>query len=767
MNNLNKFIKSFKVETIDRIMVASLYALSIRSVIATIFLSFLLTYYFYPVLEAKIVWWNFFVILVSLIRLYLANTFHKKEEKYHIKTWYYLFIFLTFFSALLFSILGFGTIFYVDDVHQIFIIAILLGFTSGAMNSLSPDVRIVIGYLSIIFLPLIAALATFGTTMHMVLVFLAILYLVMQIIVILNAYSQGLDIELKKEKIYKEQLKIDKKEEALEYFFEQAPIGVFSYDLELNVTDCNRSFLELFGLQREDIIGRNLEELPDKRPMNTIRGALSKGIQRYVGPYRSLKGLEFWVEAKCFPIYKEDNTVIGGIGLLENKTKEHTALKDLKHLAQHDPLTSLLNRRGLKEYMYEFMQKEEHSYLYSILIYLDLNKFKHINDSLGHKVGDKLLISISNRLKIYIKDACLVSRFGGDEFIVVSPLIAKSMEDAEKESKDCIDRIQKAFNDTFTVDDMNLSISTSLGVVIIEPHTSNIDEIIRYADIALYQAKKSTTDYTSFYDTKLDKERKQLFILQHDLGNAGKNKELKFYLQPLVTMKEDKLVAAECLLRWEHPELGLLYPNVFIPMAIETGLISDVTWWIIKEVCSYISELKRQNIWNLDYISINVNAKQLLLNHFVEEFLEIIEKNGLKTSDVMIEITERSIIDNFEDTQDIITALRNKGVKCAIDDFGIGYSSLSYLKKLSFDTLKIDMEFIKDIENRPDDIILVKTILEIGKQYHYHIVVEGIEEEKQKELLLEIDEDLIYQGYFFSKAIPCEVFTEKYLEDKI
>jgi len=216
MNNLNKFIKSFKVETIDRIMVASLYALSIRSVIATIFLSFLLTYYFYPVLEAKIVWWNFFVILVSLIRLYLANTFHKKEEKYHIKTWYYLFIFLTFFSALLFSILGFGTIFYVDDVHQIFIIAILLGFTSGAMNSLSPDVRIVIGYLSIIFLPLIAALATFGTTMHMVLVFLAILYLVMQIIVILNAYSQGLDIELKKEKIYKEQLKIDKKEEALE-----------------------------------------------------------------------------------------------------------------------------------------------------------------------------------------------------------------------------------------------------------------------------------------------------------------------------------------------------------------------------------------------------------------------------------------------------------------------------------------------------------------------------------------------------------------------
>jgi EAL domain-containing protein (putative c-di-GMP-specific phosphodiesterase class I) len=202
-------------------------------------------------------------------------------------------------------------------------------------------------------------------------------------------------------------------------------------------------------------------------------------------------------------------------------------------------------------------------------------------------------------------------------------------------------------------------------------------------------------------------------------------------------------------------------------MAIETGLISDVTWWVIEEVCRYIAELKKENIWSLDYISINVNAKQLLLNHFVEEFLEIIAKNGLKTSDIMIEITERSIIDNFEDTQDVITALRQEGVKCAIDDFGIGYSSLSYLKKLSFDTLKIDMEFIKDIENRPDDIVLVKTILEIGKQYHYHIVVEGIEEERQKELLLEIDKDLIYQGYLFSKAIPCEAFTEKYLTESV
>ena len=199
-------------------------------------------------------------------------------------------------------------------------------------------------------------------------------------------------------------------------------------------------------------------------------------------------------------------------------------------------------------------------------------------------------------------------------------------------------------------------------------------------------------------------------------------------------------------------------------MAIETGLISDITWWVIDEVCQYIASLKKENLWTLNYISINVNAKQLLLNHFEKEFLGLLENYELDTADIMIEITERSIIDNFEDTQDVINALRKKGVKCAIDDFGIGYSSLSYLKKLSFDTLKIDMEFIKDIKHRPDDVRLVKTILDIGKLFNYHIVVEGIEEEEQKELLLAIDKDLLYQGYIFSKPVPCEMFAEKFLK---
>ena len=766
MDYLNTLSKIFHYKHIDRFMVSQLYALSQKSLAAIIVFSLILCYVLYPSLSTAIVVWEGMVILLAVFRIYLATIEKHYPSKFEMLTWYKIFVTLAFSTATLIALLGSFGLFYLDDVQQIFVVAALIGLTAGAMSSLFPDVRIVVGYISIILIPLIVTLLFIDGEMHVILAFLVTVYFVSQIIIVLNTYRQNRELDKRKEEVYQEQLELLKKEEALDYFFEQAPIGIFSYDIDLNVTESNQSFLDLFGLTKEEMIGSSLRTLPDQRPLE----ALEKGLhfaETYSGSYISRKGLELWVEIQCFPVHDYYKNIVGAVCLMENKTKEHEAIQDMRYLASHDPLTSLLNRRGLNEYVHDFMKTEKHTYLYSLLVYLDLNKFKQVNDSLGHKAGDKLLISIAERLKIFVKESCLISRYGGDEFIVVSPFVADTEEGAEAESKLCIAQIKKAFMDPFHIDDMKLSIKTSLGIVVIEPNIMNIDEIIRYADIAMYQAKKSASNHISFYDTALDNERKKLFTLQHDLLYASGKNELKVYLQPLVRMRDDKVLAAESLLRWEHPSLGFLLPDEFIPIAIETGLISEITWWLIEEICQYIYGLKEQNIWDLNYISVNVNAKQLLLNHFVDEFIGILSKYDLESSDILIEITERSIIDNFEDTQDVINALREEGIRCAIDDFGIGYSSLSYLKKLSFDTLKIDMAFIRDIENGADDIALVRTILEIGKQFNYNIVVEGIEEEKQKELLLEIDKDLVYQGFLFSKPIPVEKFTEKYLDQKV
>ncbi|WP_296823876.1 EAL domain-containing protein [Sulfurovum sp.] len=761
-----KIIQLKTVLPIDYKMVSSLNALSEKSLFVVIILGIITSYFLYPALGFKIILWNILLLAVVSYRLFSAVSFRKNHKKYSLRTWYRKFAISAFLTAALFGALAFIVIPYDDNIQlHLFVIIILLGLSGGSSTALAPDHRIAITYVMIIMLPLFVSMLIRGTGLHLIMAMLIIIYTISKAMMAIQDFKQRRKISQQEKQILTVKKALQEKQDMLYHFVEEAPLAIFSYDMDLHIIDTNDALLKLLKTTKKKIIGLDLMTLPDTRVVDTMKKALHQGSQVYRGPYNSVQGLDLWVEIICFAVNDAEGNVIGGTGIIEDKTKEHTALAELEFLAKHDLLTSLFNRRGLKEYMESFMQKEQHKHSYSLLFYLDLNKFKHINDSLGHKAGDELLVAIADRLKKFVKKECIVSRFGGDEFILVSPFVSENLLETQIEAQDCIKRIQKAFSSPFVVDDMNLSMQTSIGIVAIEPNNSDIEEIIRHADIAMYLAKKSGNTHTSYYNTELDNERKKLFLLQHDLVNAAENGQLQLYLQPMVSMEHENLVAAECLLRWNHPVHGLLSPNEFIPIAIETGLISELTWWLVEEICKLIYQLKKKNIWKVNYVSINIDAKQLLVSHFVKEFLSKLGKYDLKTSDILIEITERSIIDNFDDTQDVINTLRNKGIKCAIDDFGTGYSSLSYLKKLSFDTLKIDREFVKDIQNRPDDIALIKMILAIGKLFNYHIVVEGIEEEKQKELLLQVDKDLIYQGFLFSEPLSAKAFTEKYLQN--
>lgn len=765
MNVLEKIDQLKTLLPIDYKLVSSLYALSERSLLVLVILSIISSYFLYPALGFKIILWNFLLLGFIFYRLFCAISFKKNPEKYSLKSWYRKFSVSAFITGFFFAILSFLVFSYNDNIQeQLLIIIILVGLIAGSSTAFSPDYRIEIGYIMIVMIPLFINILIQGTELYLIIAILIIIFLAAKIVMVMQEYKQHCKITQQEEQIKKVKKALKEKQNLLYHFVEEAPLAIFSYDTNLRILDGNATLLKLLKSTKDQVTGFDLATLPDApRVLKIMEKALHHGPQVYNGPYNSVQGLDLWIESKCFAFNNNEGEVIGGFGIIDDKTKEHSAISELEFLVKHDILTTLLNRRGLEEYLNTFLRKEEHKSFYSLLFYLDLNKFKNINDTLGHKTGDELLIAIGNRLTQLVKKECIISRFGGDEFIVVSAFVSQSITETLHKAKECIGRIQKVFADPFIINDMSLSIRTSIGIVTIEPNTSNIDEIIRHADIAMYQAKKSHDDYTSYYNMRLDKERKKLFILQHDLVNATKNNQLKPYFQPLVSMKEDNLIAAECLLRWEHPIEGLLSPNEFIPLAIETGLISDITWWLVEYVCKYISKLKQDNIWSLNYISINIDAKQLLVNHFVKEFLSKLNQYGLKTSDIMIEITERSIIDNFEDTQGVIDALHNEGIKCAIDDFGTGYSSLSYLKKLSFHTLKIDREFVKDLGENPKEVELMDTILDIGRQFDYNIVIEGIENEQQKKILLDIDEDLIYQGYYFSKPLHADEFTKKFL----
>jgi len=258
-------------------------------------------------------------------------------------------------------------------------------------------------------------------------------------------------------------------------------------------------------------------------------------------------------------------------------------------------------------------------------------------------------------------------------------------------------------------------------------------------------------------------ERQELTALQQDLNHAIDNGELELYYQPIVNIKDDKLNAVEALIRWNHPKKGLIMPDKFIPMATESGLINRVGWWVANEVCRQLSIWQDKDLIDFEYIAININARQLHEIDFAKHVESCIVKYNIDPSLIKLEVTETTLIDSFTKTQQIIKDLKNIGVECNIDDFGTGYSSLSYLKKLSFKVLKIDRVFINEVLLNEDDLELVKSIIGIGKQFNYKVIVEGIETQEQRKKILEIDDSVCYQGFLCSKAIPASEFEEKFL----
>ena len=755
MKTPNKILNSIKdISTIDSTIIERLYGFSKKSFLLIAFLSIMVTYALYPFLSAKILIWD--IVFLSLItyRSYCTYLFYKKPNKFTMQTWYKKFALAAIITASIFSLLGIYFIYEVSYYYQLFIVTVLLGVSAGSISVLFNDIRLSILYILILLLPLIFSLPSIeDMPLNNMISMILLVYIITQITTLYSIYMQKKEINsLKSEHMFMHEL------------FKNAPLGIFTYNENLKILDTNDALGDIFKRDREDLVGMNIHQLPDTRPKNVFMQAFKEGSSAYTGPYTSLFGENFWFDIKAFTF--KVNESYTGIGMIENKTKEHTAIEELEYMVKHDALTGLLNRRGFRSYIQNMVTDIKHQEYYSALFYLDLNQFKSINDSMGHAIGDKILLGVSERLEKAIKDESILSRLGGDEFIVLVPYISKNEKSSTEKMKQYIKNIQRIFDKPFIVNDIHLHIQASIGIILIKPENKDTDEILRHADLTMYQAK-TKTNHIAYYNHILDKKQKELFMIQHNLAYATQRNQFKLFLQPIVKMNDNSLVAAELLLRWQHPTKGLLSPDSFIDIAIKAGLLSKITWWIIDKIFAQISKWKHDNIWRLAYISININATQLIEKKFAKEFLKKLKSYGLNTSDIMLEITERSLIDNFSSTQEVINDLKSHGIKCAIDDFGIGYSSLSYLKKLSFHTLKIDRIFVKNIDINPNELILMKTILDIGRQFGYKIIIEGIEEESQKESICNLAKDLFYQGYLYSKPMSINDFETKYLAETI
>lgn len=420
--------------------------------------------------------------------------------------------------------------------------------------------------------------------------------------------------------------------------------------------------------------------------------------------------------------------------------------KKLKHQATHDTLTSLPNRKFALEFLTYILANSKRLNTQGAVLFIDLDKFKIVNDTFGHESGDMVLKEVASRLKTVLREDDLIARIGGDEFLLITNNF-NSLTDIDTLCKRIISTLSQPINDKTR----NYDIGASIGISIFPDDSNDPEELLSFSDIAMYRTKENERNSFTYYSKDMSEISLKISRVERELKHAIENDELVLYFQPQVDLKTSKVIGAEALVRWNHPKDGLIMPNDFIPIAEGSNLIIDLGIWVTKEACK-IFKVWKENGCKIERISVNMSAKQLQCSRCVENMKKIIDDTGFKADWLELEITENSLISNYETTISNIKTLKSMGIIFSIDDFGTGYSSLSYLKTLDISTLKIDREFVKDMIEDADSRSIVEAIILMAHKLHYTVIAEGAETKADIELLRYFACDII-QGYYYAKPL--------------
>ena len=543
---------------------------------------------------------------------------------------------------------------------------------------------------------------------------------------------------------------------------EQSPSSVLICDRQWHIEYANQKFSQLTGYTQDDIIGKHpsalVEQSMNSREAWHLWQAIRLQVKRvgvWQGEVNSVRrnGERYWEQLVVTPIKDSNSDTTGYLILGEDISIRKRYEQQLLRQANYDVLTGLPNRMLALDRLKLAIAQARRDETQVGVMFLDLDNFKHINDTLGHDAGDTLLIEASKRVSSCLRGTSTVARLGGDEFLVVLPGL--SGPDAACQ---VADRILKTFSTPFMLGGQEVFVTTSIGIATFPQDSDNSGTLLQHADAAMYEAKhKGKSAYSRFTPemTEISHERLQMESYMRKAMELG---EFELYFQPIIDTHSGKLVSAEALLRWNNPALGMVMPDRFIPLAEETGLIIPIGEWVIQEAC------KAARNWqtltgNPIGVAVNVSPRQFRDPGFTDAVMRALDASGLSPELLELEITERLILDNSIETADILRKLDRSGIRLTVDDFGTGYSALSYLKSYPFDTLKIDKSFIQDVMTENDDASLVRAIITMAHSLGLTVVAEGVEAEAQTHFLKEEHCDYS-QGYFYSTPLPEQDFIQ-------
>lgn len=448
-------------------------------------------------------------------------------------------------------------------------------------------------------------------------------------------------------------------------------------------------------------------------------------------------------------IYNEEGTPCNYVGIFSDTSQIKETEKQLEQLAFYDPLTKLPNRALFHDRLNYEINAASRFKKTLTLFFIDLDRFKYVNDTLGHHIGDELLIQVANRIQCCLRKSDTVARIGGDEFTVILP-----PSDKTQNIKTVAEKIIKTLKQPFLLKNREVFIGASIGIVVYPENGTSYEELTKNADTAMYQAKESGRGTYKFFTGRMNRKNEARLALEGDLRRAIELDELELYYQPKIEITTGKIVGTEALIRWNHPEKGMVSPVDFIPLAEETGLIVPIGEWILRTACRQLREWHDQGYESLK-VAVNLSARQFQDPELVRKVKMIQERANLAVDCLELEITESIAMDDVDNTIKIIDELRSMGLNILIDDFGTGYSSLSYLKKLPLHALKIDQSFVRDLTFDSDDAAIVTSIIAMAKSMNLVVVAEGVETAEQLEFLKTRRCEEV-QGYYFSKPLPVE-----------
>lgn len=544
--------------------------------------------------------------------------------------------------------------------------------------------------------------------------------------------------------------------------------GISITDTNGTILRVNHAFTNITGYRAEEAIGKNQRILKSDRHDANFYAAMWKSIN-ISGSWEG----EIWNRRKNGEVYPEHLTITAVknaegivthyVSNLSDITLTKAAEDEIKHLAFYDPLTRLPNRRLLLDRLRQALASKARSGLTGALLFIDLDNFKTLNDTLGHAMGDLLLQQVAKRLESCVRDGDTVARLGGDEFVIMLENLSKDTVEAAEQTESVGNKILATLNQPYQLDIHEYRNSPSIGASLFNDKSLSIEELLKQTDIAMYQSKNAGRNTLRFFDPEMQATINARAILERELRNAIEHNQFRLYYQIQVASTQTnglhRPIGAEALIRWLHPKRGVVSPIEFIPLAEECGLILPIGEWVLETACAQLKAWQEDEISRDFVLSVNVSARQFRQSDFVALVKANVQKYAINPMLLKLELTESLLLENIEKTILSMNELNQIGIRFSLDDFGTGYSSLQYLKRLPLDQLKIDQSFVRDLASDDSDRAIVRTIIAMARSLNLNYIAEGVETEGQRKLLFDMG-CIHYQGYLYGKPMPIAQFEE-------